>query len=143
MSNIISETCEATFEALKTDCLRRVFKDSEDCEKISEKYEKLWDFSHALSAINGKHIHTEHPKNSEALYYNYKDYYSLVFLPVCDANYCFMLFDIGSYDSNNNSSILANSRIGARLENQSFDLPRDTDLFGCDFKPLPIFPLPL
>ena len=64
MSNIISETCEATFEALKTDCLR-VLKDSEDCEKISEKYKKLWDFSNALGAINGKHIHTEHPKNSE------------------------------------------------------------------------------
>ena len=49
------------------------------------------------------------------------------------------MFDIGSYDINNDSSVMANSEIGARFENQSFNLPRDTDMLGYDFKLLPFF----
>ena len=130
VSNIVFETCEAIFEALKVDYLQAP-KDSEGWEKISEKPGELWDFPHVLGAINGTHIRIECPKNSGTLYYNYKDYYSLVLLAVCGANYCFTRFDIGSYDSNNDNGILTNSEMDARLENQSFDLRRDTDLVAC------------
>ena len=45
MLNIISEACEAIFEALKTDYLRAP-KSSEDWENFFEKFEELWDFPH-------------------------------------------------------------------------------------------------
>lgn len=58
---------------------------------------------------------------------------------MCNANYCFVLFDIGSYSSSNGSDVLANSDIGARL--QSFNKLWDADLFSCDFEPLSFFHL--
>ena len=36
-------------------------------------------------------------------------------------------------------TVVANSRMGARLKNQSFNLLHDTDLVGSYFKPLPFF----
>ena len=38
-----------------------------------------------------------------------KDFFSMVLLALCDANYCFTLIDIGRYGSNNDSGVLAQS----------------------------------
>ena len=92
-----------------------------------------------IGAIDGKHIRIECPKNSGTLYYNYKGFFSIVLMAVCDANYCFTLFDIGSYGSNNDSGILANSEMGMRFEVKDFILPQDKDLEECPYKPLPYF----
>ena len=39
---------------------------------------------------------------------NYKSFFSMVFLTVCDARYCFTLVDVGGYGSNNDSGVLIN-----------------------------------
>ena len=67
-----------------------------------------------IGAIDGKHIRIECPKNSGTVYHNYKGYYRLVLLAICDADYCFSMFDVGEYGSNNDSGVLANSNIGKR-----------------------------
>ena len=72
-------------------------------------------------------------------YYNYKGYFSIVLLAICDANYCFTLFDIGSYGSNNDSGVLANSEMGIRFATNDFNLPIAEKLNGCAYKPLPYF----
>ena len=42
--------------------------------------------------------------------------FSMVFLAVCDARYCFSLVDVGEYGSNNYSVILRNSKIGKKFQ---------------------------
>ena len=138
ISNIISETCTAIFECLKTEYLRAPTY-SEEWKNISEQFEENWNFPHVIGAIDGKHIRIECPKNSGTLYYNYKGYFSIVLLAICDANYCFTLFDIGSYGSNNNSGVLANSEMGIRFATNDFNLPIAEKLNGCAYKPLPYF----
>ena len=137
VSKIVSETCEALFQSLKT--YLRAPKNDTEWKEISDKFEEQWNFPHVIGAIDGKHIRIECPKNSGTLYYNYKGFFSIVLMAVCDANYCFTLFDIGSYGSNNDSGILANSEMGMRFEVKDFNLPQDKDLEECPYKPLPYF----
>ena len=52
----------------------------------------------------------------------------MVLLAVCDAKYCFTMFDVGQYGSNNDSGVLLNSKMGKNLAQGSLDIPRGTKL---------------
>ena len=77
---------------------------------------------HTIGCIDREHVRIECPKLSRTLYYNYKGFYSLVLMAVCDANYCFSLIDIGQYGSNNDSGVLAASKMGQLFEDNEMNL---------------------
>ena len=58
---------------------------------------------------------------------------------MCDANYCFTMFDMGQYGSNNNSGVLIGSEMGKKLELGALNIPCATTLNGCLYDPLPHF----
>ena len=111
-----------------------------DWNCISERFEEVWDFPHVVGAItDGKHMRIDYPKLSGTLYHNCKGFFSVVLLAVCDADCCFTLFDFGSYGSNNECSVLANSLLGKGLESNKIQLPPDEPSDGCAFSPLPYY----
>ena len=57
-------------------------------------------------------------------------------LAIFDARYCFTLFDVGHYGSNNDAGVLANSSIGKNLEAGKINVPPPKHLEGCSFDPL-------
>ena len=61
----------------------------------------------------------------------------MVLLAVCDAKFCFTMFDVGQYGSNNDSGVLLNSKMGKNLAQGSLDILRGTKLNGCALNPLP------
>ena len=63
----------------------------------------------------------------------------MVLFAVCDANYCFTMFDLGQYGSNNDSGVLMNSELGKKLEQGTLSIPQATSLDGCLYDPLPYF----
>ena len=67
---------------------------------------------HIIGCLEGKDIRIECPKLSRTVNHNYKGFFSIALLAICDANYYFTLFDLGQFGSNNDSGVLANSQIG-------------------------------
>ena len=63
----------------------------------------------------------------------------MVLLAVCDADYCFTLCDFGSYGSNNDCGVPANSLLGKGLESNKIQLPPNEPLDGCTFSLLPYY----
>ena len=94
---------------------------------------------HVIGCINGKHVRVECPKLSGTLYYNYKGVFSIVLMALCDANYCFTLFDLRQYGSNKDSGILANSEMGKLFEEDQLNVPPDCKLSEDDKHSLPYF----
>ena len=58
---------------------------------------------------------------------------------MCDANYCFTLFDVGQYDRSNNSGALIHSNMDEYFEDHSNNIPQLQSVEGWDFDPLPYF----
>ena len=110
VSGIIHETCQAIWEALHEVYLKPP-SNKNDWKEISKEFEELWNFPHCLEAIDGKHVSIQCPLKSGSLYYNYKGYFSIALLAVCDAHYTFTFSDIGGYGSTNDSSIFNNTDI--------------------------------
>jgi len=114
-------------------------KTQSDWKNIAEDFENIWNFGHCIGAIDGKHICIENPSNTGSMYYNYKGFYSIVLLAICDAKYNFTLIDVGHYGSNNDAGVLANSVIGQKMSDGSFHIPSPAKVDGCNYDPLPYF----
>lgn len=83
----------------------------DDLIQISEEFWKRWNFPNCVGAIDGKHIRIFAPGKSGSLFFNYKDFFSIVLLAIVDANCKFIFVDIGSYGKEGDSGIFHKSKI--------------------------------
>lgn len=133
---IIRETLMAIWTVLSGKYLRPP-KNQQEWLVISKEFEEKWNFPHCIGAIDGKHIAMQCPKHTGSLYHNYKGWFSIVLMAVCDASYNFLLVDIGQYGSSNDSGVLAVSEMGKAFEDGSLNFPKSANLPGC---PIPLLP---
>ena len=68
--------------------------------------------AHVIRAIDGKHIRVKCPKLTASQYFNSKGFFSIVLLGICDASYCFVLFDLGQYVSEIKFTIGSTQELG-------------------------------
>lgn len=127
---IILETCVAIWKVLSP-----VYVSPPSVYKsIADDFKNIWDLPNCLGAIDGKHIAIQNPMHSGSQYYNYKNFYSIVLLAVCDARYVFPLVDIVAYGSQSDGGILCESEFGKQLYAEKLLLPPDTNLPKTDIK---------
>ena len=106
---------------------------------ITGDFEERWNMPHTIGAIDGKHIRIKCLAESGTLFHNYKGFFSLVLMAICDANYCFTVIDVGDYGSNKDSGVLAQSKMGCHFDDGKMNLPNPSTLIGCQYDPLPYF----
>ena len=104
---------------------------SDEWLAVSKQFEVKWNLPHVIGAIYGKHVRMRSPDNTGSLHYKYKGFFSMVLLAVSDANYCFTMFDLGQYGSNNDSGVLMNSELNKKLEQGALSIPQASSLDGC------------
>ena len=138
LSGILKQTCDVMYS-----CLSELYlsppSSQTDWQMISTDFEEIWNLPHVVGAIDGKHVRIQCPNKTGSLYHNYKGFFSLVLLAICDARYCFTMYDVGHYGSNNDSGVLAKSKIGELLETNRMKLPEPKTLDGCNYDPLPYY----
>lgn len=92
---IIHEVCSALWHSLQPTFLPE--PNEQKWSEVAEGFFQKWQFSNCVEAPDGKHIRIQAPPNSGSQFWNYKKYFSIVLLAICDANYKFVWVDIGQY----------------------------------------------
>lgn len=64
-------------------------------KEIAQDFYDQWNFPNCRSAIDDRHMAIKKPPKSGSLYFNYKQFYSIVLMAVTNANYEFIMVDIG------------------------------------------------
>lgn len=104
----------------------------EDFVAISKEFFKKWNFPNVIGCIDGKHIRIRCPNRSGSIYYNYKDFFSIVLLALVDANNKFIAIDVGSYGREGDSGIFSRCNLGKAIKENTFQIPLPTNLPGTD-----------
>lgn len=99
-------------------------------QDIAAGFLQRTNFPNCVGAIDGKHIRIINPVGGGSMFYNYKHFYSIVLLAVCDADYCFTYVNVGAYGKNSDASIFRDSEIYRRLENGTLNIPGPKPLPG-------------
>jgi len=86
-----------------------------------------------LGAIDGKHIRIKAPANSGSEFFNYKNFFSIILLAICDANYRFILVDIGDSGRHSDGEVFSNSRLGKLFDRNKVYVPAPCSLPGSTF----------
>lgn len=124
---IVNETTRILWEELKLEFMP--IPTEADFNDTEQNFRSKWQVPCAVGAIDGKHVRLVCPKKSGSLYYNYKNYFSMVLMAVCDADYIFTMIDIGNYGSQCDSNVFQNSRFGRQLRSGHLVFPAPKPLF--------------
>lgn len=95
MQKILVEVCQAIVDILISIYMPTL--DTDTWQKIAKEFETRWNVPHCLGALDGKHFALRKPPNSGSIFFNYKKFFSMVLLAICDAHKRFIWFNVGHY----------------------------------------------
>lgn len=128
IAKIIYETCEIIWKLLHP--IEMAPPTTDQWLEIATGFFEKSQFPNCAGAVDGKHIRIECPKQSGTLYNNYKIFFSIILMAICDANYCFRVIDVGSYGKESDGNIFKNSTFGKKLYSGRVNFPSQKNLPG-------------
>ena len=91
--------------------------------EVAGDFEARWNLPHCLGAFDGKHIRIQKPKNSGSLYFNYKQFFSVVLMAVVDSKYQFLWIDVGGVGHQSDAQIYNNSELKECIDAGTLGIP--------------------
>jgi hypothetical protein len=130
VQRIIRTTCLAIIKCLCDICEPPT--QEIDWVNIANGFRVKANFPNCIGAIDGKHVRIIRPHESGSLYFNYKKYFSINLLAVCNANYEFIYVDVGCYGKSSDSTIFANSDLKKKMDEGVLNIPRPSPVIEND-----------
>ncbi|XP_034024730.1 protein ALP1-like [Thalassophryne amazonica] len=118
----IQPVCEAIIDEYSSE-LVSCPKSPEAWLQVAQGFESRWNLPHCIGAIDGKHIAMKCPKNSGSLFYNYKEFHSIVLMALVDADYKFLSLHVGASGSGLDGGIFEGTALKRCMEDGSIGLP--------------------
>jgi len=91
----------------------------EELLRNARDFNDNWGYPCCIGSVDGCHIPISPPKEDSVDYINYKGYYSVILLAVCDAKYRFTYANIATPGKSNDAFIFKYSRPNRILQYQS------------------------
>ena len=121
VSKIIKEVVKCIWNELQP--LHMKIPCEVEFRKIADDYYNIWNFPNCIGSIDGKHIRVICPAHSGSMFYNYKNYFSIVLQGLVDANYKFINIDVGGYGKQSDGGTFRSSALFLYLQDGRLQIP--------------------
>ena len=129
ISNFIPEVCEAIVMCYKDEVME--LPRSEDKWKaIAQDFATKWNLPHCLGALDGKHVAIRCPPKSGSVYYNYKQFFSIVLMALVDANYKFIYIQVGATGAGSDGGVFRDTELRELVEEDKLSIPPPEEMPG-------------
>lgn len=98
----------------------------------------MWNYHNCGGALDGKHVAIKKPKNAGSLYYNYKNFHSIVLMAVAHSRYKFLYVDVGAEGGAGDRGTWAKCSLHDAIEQNRVGFPEDSTLPNDD-TPIPFY----
>ena len=107
-------------------------KTEKEWKDVSQMFHDRWNLPHVMGALDGKHVRITRPKKTGSLYWNYKNFYSIVLFACVDADYRFLYVDVGAEGRASDSTLWKYSSFNEDLErpDNPLGVPKPTPFPG-------------
>jgi hypothetical protein len=96
---------------------------TEEWSTVAEEFATRWNLPHCCGALDGKHVAIKKPGRSGSLYFNYKQFFSIVLMALVDAKYRFLYAATGFYGSQSDGGVFLTTDLKEALQDNSINLP--------------------
>lgn len=134
---IVKEVCEAIWFVMKKECIPELSKDY--LETIAFDFEKNANFPHCIGAVDGKHVRIICPIRSASMFFNYKNFFSVVLMAVADSKYRFVYVNVGSFGKDCDPLIFKQSTLWQSILTKKIQLPKEKCLPGTESPLVPYY----
>ena len=124
--NTIGMSVPEVCEAIVAEYAEEVFRTpttTDGWREVAQAFQDRWNFPHVCGALDGKHVAIRKPRHSGSIYYNYKGFFSIVILVLCDANYKAIWAHVGSPGSQSDCGIYNESPMFQGIQDETIKLP--------------------
>ena len=130
IEKFVPEVCDAITRAYR-DQVMQCPTLPEDWLLVESVFRRRWNFPHALSALDGRHIPIRCPQGGGSLFRNYKGFHSIVLLALVDGDYKFLWVEVGAAGSTSDTQIFKYTNLRHKIEDGSisFEFP-DSESLG-------------
>ena len=118
----VPEVCEAIVAEYAEEVFRTPTT-TDGWREVAQAFQDRWNFPHVCGALDGKHVAIRKPRHSGSIYYNYKGFFSIVILVLCDANYKAIWAHVGSPGSQSDCGIYNESPMFQGIQDETIKLP--------------------
>ena len=122
ISKFLPEVCRAIQDDFTREYLRCPTTPDE-WKELETEFRIRWNVPHAPGAFDGKHVALKKPKNSGALYHNYKGFFSIVMLALVDGQYKFRWVDVGTAGSCSDAQIFNACHLKRKIDDGTIGFP--------------------
>lgn len=106
----------------------------EESKIISDDFESKWNFNHCLGAIDCNHIEIIKPQQFGSYLFNYKHTFRIVFMAKANANYEFIMVDIGANGRVLDGGVFSNTLFYKNFQEKKLKIPEPDYLPGISDK---------
>lgn len=130
MSKIVAEVVQVIWKVLQP--LHMKITDVDDFKRIADDFYNIWNFPNCIGSIDGKHVRINCPAHSGSMFYNYKQFFSIVLQGLVDANYKFISIEVGGYGKQSDGGTFRSSSLFLQLSTGGLQIPNDQALPNSD-----------